>query len=871
MRVEPNDAAPLEEKEAARGRRAQGLGEKTGGRRREQRRRTGARRQRGTARMATPDEVSAMRALFQRQNEAFEQQQKAFAENEQQQRLAFEQQQKAFAESEERRAREAAQLLTQNNALASRIEELLALGQQEHDRRLQLERELAEERLRSTQSRPLVDVSKLGQNKPEKFTEKEEAWANWSWHYRNYLAAANLTAREAMKFAESSGHTPVDEDEVKRRGWHAVSDQLYSSLVGFTQDKSESSSLVRNTAEGQGLEAWRKLVVRWHTPALSQDRVLEKEQLMALKAVPDNSLGRAIEEWEVLRKEWEEKHNTTLDEDSAQLCLLRLCSGELRKHLNLHYTATDYKALRKYLTDYLRKNRLPVPGQPGSELLSGRSAGGRGTSSSSSSGPAPMDLSALLQQALDRQQAQLLAALGKGGGKAGGKGGANGARGGGAGGATGAAPKAEPRPRGATATLHPWQPTEREKQLECRVCGRKGHTERTCFERHPELKQQAQEHAKEKKKTKRLAALSTTPAEAGDSVLLAALPAAPAARPLPAAEDHAQLLATLNRGEQDEQRKLFEETSRTLCAYLLNDAELGNPEEEQALTNTLAKLELPNAGTEKPPSRRSEKAAKNQKTSRRTRTANGILWDTAAGASCVPEKAVAGRTPLPGVRGPELETASGEAVRGGGEMHELQIHTGDKLLPARLTAADVVQPILAAAEYCGPGGEFEATLRPENPELCHKPTGTVFPLRWEDKTLKLAPATGATEEASKLDAKLAAALRKKATTGVVRAEKKTGGAEKKEKSKPPRQTEKEKTKEEQKKLRTAALQKVKDLGSTTFRLSRLHLLALARALGVRAAGGKAPSKKELFRLVTGELPDGAGRGLRPGRPGKGLL
>ena len=41
---------------------------------------------------------------------------------------------------------------------------------------------------------------------------------------------------------------------------------------------------------------------------------------------------------------------------------------------------------------------------------------------------------------------------------------------------------------------------------------------RTCFEKHPELKQQAQEHAKEKKKTKRLAALSTTPAEAGDSV-----------------------------------------------------------------------------------------------------------------------------------------------------------------------------------------------------------------------------------------------------------------------------------------------------------------------------------------------------------------
>ena len=48
-----------------------------------------------------------------------------------------------------------------------------------------------------------------------------------------------------MKFAESAGPTPVDEEEVKARGWSHVPDQLYSSLVGYTQG--ESSSLVRNT------------------------------------------------------------------------------------------------------------------------------------------------------------------------------------------------------------------------------------------------------------------------------------------------------------------------------------------------------------------------------------------------------------------------------------------------------------------------------------------------------------------------------------------------------------------------------------------------------------------------------------------------
>ena len=76
--------------------------------------------------------------------------------------------------------------------------------------------------------------------------------------------------------------------------------------------------------------------------------------------------------------------------------------------------------------------------------------------------------------------------------------------------------------------------------------------------------------------------------------------------------------------------------------------------------------------------------------------------------------------------------------------------------------------------------------------------------------------------------------------------------------------------EERKKLRAAALTRLAELGSAAYRLSRLHLCTLARDLGVRAAGGAATSKKELFRLVTGELPHGAGHGLRPGRPGREL-
>ena len=102
--------------------------------------------------MASAEELSALRALFEQQQQAFQQQQQAFAASEQQLKQALEQQQRAFAEAEERRAAEAARLLDNNNNLAARIDNLLELGQQEQSRRERAEPELAEERARSLQA-----------------------------------------------------------------------------------------------------------------------------------------------------------------------------------------------------------------------------------------------------------------------------------------------------------------------------------------------------------------------------------------------------------------------------------------------------------------------------------------------------------------------------------------------------------------------------------------------------------------------------------------------------------------------------------------------------------------------------------------------
>ena len=92
-------------------------------------------------------------------------------------------------------------------------------------------------------------------------------------------------------------------------GWTVVSDQLYSSLVGFTQAESESGSILRNTPEGQGLEARRKLAQRWPS-SQARSRVTDKEALMACQSVPDEKLGKAVEDWEVKKKEWQQKQGS---------------------------------------------------------------------------------------------------------------------------------------------------------------------------------------------------------------------------------------------------------------------------------------------------------------------------------------------------------------------------------------------------------------------------------------------------------------------------------------------------------------------------------------------------------------------------------
>ena len=153
-------------------------------------------------------------------------------------------------------------------------------------------------------------------------------------------------------------------------------------------------------------------------------------------------------------------------------------------------------------------------------------------------------------------------------------------------------------------------------------------------------------------------------------------------------------------------------------------------------------------------------------------------------------------------------------------------------------------------------GEFEAVVRPRDPELRHLPTGEVFPLRWEDRTLKLAAAKGTTGDAKRLSERLAQLAKGRVGSGAV------GIPPMSAKGSPNRAAEARRLAKE------TAVARIAALGSAAFRLSRRHLLTLARDLGAHSSTCRDATKKQLFRLVAGALPDGVGAGLRPGRPGR---
>ena len=124
-------------------------------------------------------------------------------------------------------------------------------------------------------------------------------------------------------------------------------------MIALFQD--EHAKIHKNSRlEGSGLETWHKLQLAYDPiDPLTNLRLLQQLQDPAQCTSMDMLLS-AIESWELLLKEYEDRSGDFPSVAQTQLCLRLLVQDTIRRHLHLHSTKfRSYELMREAITDYL--------------------------------------------------------------------------------------------------------------------------------------------------------------------------------------------------------------------------------------------------------------------------------------------------------------------------------------------------------------------------------------------------------------------------------------------------------------------------------------------------------------------------------------
>eukprot|EP00971_Amphidinium_carterae_P341690 6480629-Amphidinium_carterae.1 len=213
-----------------------------------------------------------------------------------------------------------------------------------------------------------------------------------------------------------------------------------------------------NTADNNGLEAWRVLK-KFYEPTNRASMRLRMDQLLRPR-IPDKleHVINAIETWEREVREYEKRHQKTLDDDVKLATMLGMAPEAVKRHVYLNESNfSDYATARQLVTDYIEHQTLDMR------------APASNSNNSNNSQPTPMEIDALTK--------------GKGkGGKSKGK--DKGAKNKGKGGKSkGKYDQQQQQPQqGAKSGKQGKGSQEGRVEGYCGLCGKWGHTKRVCYQ-----------------------------------------------------------------------------------------------------------------------------------------------------------------------------------------------------------------------------------------------------------------------------------------------------------------------------------------------------------------------------------------------------
>lgn len=218
------------------------------------------------------------------------------------------------------------------------------------------------EKVGSKDKSGVVDVKGVGKPEVLHGETKEQVknkWPLWSFGFTTWFVSQYEQADEMLKWAASHNGAIKDRDieteASTRTGWDdalRVNRQLHTALVSLT--KGETLSILRNSVAQSGLDGWRRLSREYEPQTAQSNYHLLAKVLRPVRVKELSGLRGAIETWERLYTQYQERTSDTLSDAIRRLGLQSLCPEALSEHLDLHASRLgNYDAMRAEIDTYL--------------------------------------------------------------------------------------------------------------------------------------------------------------------------------------------------------------------------------------------------------------------------------------------------------------------------------------------------------------------------------------------------------------------------------------------------------------------------------------------------------------------------------------
>jgi len=263
-----------------------------------------------------------------------------------------------------------ARLEAQNQALNEQQTQGQARSEELQRQLLQKEEEVAqawaEAERRAAEAQPDGDPGWGGKSAlvskwaPDGFSGENEAWKDWSVKFVSFLGGSlkGQVGRWLQHVDEHRGDSATI--TVLGEQSRAASSMLHGALIATCQGK--ALVLVQRAGQGEGLEAWRSLLLKYE-PRSKQSKVVKLCEVLGYNFNTENLLD-SLEAFEAKVVEYEKESDKILDSDIKIGVVIRgIAKGALREHLLLHSERTEtYEAFRAEIDTIARAQAATLLG-----------------------------------------------------------------------------------------------------------------------------------------------------------------------------------------------------------------------------------------------------------------------------------------------------------------------------------------------------------------------------------------------------------------------------------------------------------------------------------------------------------------------------